>query len=107
MFHGITPESATSTHQFWALAHELDAVAPAGRAEFYRQSHQVVLEDLAVYEAQQRSLETDPGGATPEDVKASVAIDADRGLLHARQIIRELQQREAHAVGSRTGLHVT
>lgn len=97
VFHGITPESETTTHQFWALAHALDAVPPAGREEFYRQSHQVVLEDLAVYEGQQRSLDTDLRGAHAEDVKSSIAIDADRGLLYARQIIRELLRQEARA----------
>lgn len=96
VFHGITPETETTTHQFWALAHELTAVPPAGRDEFYRQSHQVVLEDLAVYEAQQRSLDIDLRGASAEDVKSSVAIDADRGLLYARQIIRELLREEAN-----------
>jgi len=90
VYHGITPETSHSTHQFWALAHELDAVPPAGRPEFYAQAQQVVMEDLAVYEAQQQSLDTDPGGASAEDVHSSVAIDADRGLLHARQVIREL-----------------
>lgn len=97
VFHGITPETATTSHQFWALGHDLRAIPPAGRDEFYRQAHQVVLEDLAVYEGQQRSLDTDPRGASPEDVKSSVTIDADRGLLHARQIIRELLRQEASA----------
>ena len=95
VFHCITPETETSSHQFWALAHDLAAVPPDGREEFYRQSHQVVLEDLAVYNAQQRSLESDLRGASPEDVKSAVTIDADRGLLHARQIIHELQRQEA------------
>jgi phenylpropionate dioxygenase-like ring-hydroxylating dioxygenase large terminal subunit len=94
VFHGITPESEISSHQFWALAHELNAVPPLAREEFYRQSHQVVLEDLAVYEGQQRSLATDLRGANAEDVRSTVAIDADRGLLHARQIIRESLRRE-------------
>ena len=97
VFHGITPETATTSHQFWALAHELAAVPPAGREEFYRQSHQVVLEDLAVYEGQQRSLDTDPRGASAEDVRSTIAIGADRGLVHARQIIRELLREEARA----------
>jgi vanillate O-demethylase monooxygenase subunit len=105
VFHGITPETETTSHQFWALAHDLSAIPPHGRPEFYRQAHQVVLEDLAVYEAQQRSLDTDPRGATPEDVRSTVAIDADRGLLHARQVLRDLafQQhpgREARAPSS-------
>jgi len=94
VFHGITPESAATTHQFWALAHELCAVPVEARPEFYRQAHQVVLEDLAVYEGQQRSLDTDPRKATPLDVHSKVVIDADRGLLYARQILRELRSEE-------------
>ncbi len=101
VFHGVTPETETTSHQFWALAHELCAVPPAARDEFYRQCHQVVLEDLAIYEAQQRSLDTDVRGANPEDVRSTVAIDADRGLLHARQIIRELRQTEAVTPGAK------
>lgn len=92
VFHGITPESASTTHQFWALAHELCAIPVEARPEFYRQAHQVVLEDLAVYEGQQRSLDTDPRRATPLDVHSKVVIDADRGLLYARQILRELRR---------------
>lgn len=94
VFHGITPETATTTHQFWALAHELSAIPVKARPEFYRQAHQVVLEDLAVYEGQQRSLDTDPRKATPLDVHSKVVIDADRGLLYARQILRELRREE-------------
>jgi len=88
--HCITPETEASSHQFWALAHESSAVVPAGREEFYRQCHQVVIEDLAVYEAQQRSLDTDPAGASAEHVGARVVIEADRGLLMARAILRDM-----------------
>ena len=97
VYHCITPETATSSHQFWALAHEQSAVAPAGREEFYRQCHQVVLEDLAVYEAQQRSLDTEPAGASAEDVRARVVIEADRGLLMARAILRDMLAQKAAA----------
>jgi vanillate O-demethylase monooxygenase subunit len=100
VFHGITPETETSSHQFWALAHELSAIPPEGREEFYRQAHQVVYEDMAVYEGQQRSLDSDPRGASAEDVKSTCAIDADRGLLHARQIMRELMRADAAAASA-------
>jgi phenylpropionate dioxygenase-like ring-hydroxylating dioxygenase large terminal subunit len=97
VYHCITPETERTTQQFWALAHRLDAVPPAGRPEFYRQSQQVVLEDQVVYEAQQTSLDTDPRGSSAQDVRSTVAIDADRGLLHARQIISELLRQPARA----------
>lgn len=94
VFHGITPESETTTHQFWGLAHENAAVPPEGRAEFYRQAHLVVMEDLAVYEAQQISLDSDLQGASAENVRSAAVINADRGLLHARKIIRDLKEAE-------------
>jgi hypothetical protein len=65
------------------------------REEFYRQCHQVVLEDVVVYEAQQRSLDTDPTGASAEDVRSRVAIEADRGLLMARRILDDMRQTTA------------
>jgi vanillate O-demethylase monooxygenase subunit len=92
VYHGITPETESSTHQFWTLAHALDMVVPDGRAEFYRQCHHVVYEDLAIYDAQQRSLERDPQGASPDDVGSAIAIDADRALLLGRQVLKELQR---------------
>jgi vanillate monooxygenase len=91
VYHCITPETDKTSHQFWALAHELKAVPPEGRPEFYRQCHQVILEDQVVYEAQQRSLDTDPAGASAENVGARVVIEADRGLLMARRLLSELQ----------------
>jgi vanillate O-demethylase monooxygenase subunit len=91
VYHCITPETEKTSHQFWALAHELNAVPPEGRPEFYRQSHQVILEDQVVYEAQQRSLDTDPAGASAENVGTRVVIGADRGLQMARRLLSELQ----------------
>ncbi|HUA54972.1 MAG TPA: aromatic ring-hydroxylating dioxygenase subunit alpha [Candidatus Sulfotelmatobacter sp.] len=92
VYHGITPETATTTHQFWTLAHALDMVRPDDRAEFYRQCHHVVYEDLAVYEAQQRSLDTDPAGASADAVGSRIAIEADRALLQGRQVLKELMR---------------
>lgn len=98
VYHGITPETERTTHQFWTLAHALDMVPPHGRDEFYRQCHHVVYEDLAVYDAQQRSLDTDPQGASADMVNAAIAIDADRALLLGRQILKELQRAQSNHV---------
>ena len=95
VYHCITPETEKTTHQFWALAHELEAVPPEGRPEFYQQSHQVIFEDQVVYEAQQKSLDTDPVGATAANVGARVVIGADRGLQLARKLLSELQTANA------------
>lgn len=97
VYHGITPETATSTHQFWTLAHALDMVRPDDRPEFYRQCHHVVYEDLAIYEGQQRALDGDPAGASAEEVGSRLAIEADRALLLGRQVMKELARAAAPA----------
>jgi phenylpropionate dioxygenase-like ring-hydroxylating dioxygenase large terminal subunit len=94
VYHGITPETERSTHQFWVVVHPLLDVPAAGREEFYRQCHQVIWEDLSIYEAQQRALDTDLHGASAELVQSRVAIHADKALLQARRIINALLAKE-------------
>jgi len=97
VYHGITPETEKSTHQFWVIAHELSAVPEAGREEFYRQCHQVIWEDYHIYEAQQRSLDSDLHGASAEDVHSTLAIGADKGLFQARRIVAGLLDEQSRA----------
>ena len=95
VYHGITPESESSTHQFWAIAYELISVPKKSRPEFHRQCHQVIWEDVGIYEAQQLALDTDPEGATPQNVNERVQIYFDQGLLQARKIIQRMLKEEA------------
>jgi hypothetical protein len=53
----------------------------------------VIVEDLLVYEAQQRCIDLDPG-APDRDANPRGAIPADKGLLEMRRIIRRLHARE-------------
>ena len=50
-------------------------------------------EDLAVYEAQQRAIDLDPD-AMDNDANPKGAIEADRGLLAMRHILRRLHAGE-------------
>jgi len=87
--HGITPEDERNTNYFWALAHPCSADGPAADAEFHRQSQQVIGEDIAVFEAQQRMIEFDPAAPT-------IDIGYDAGPLQARRLIdRLLAQQQA------------
>lgn len=92
VYHGITPETERTTHQFWVIAHDLEMIAARDRPEFYRQHHQVIGEDVVMYEAQQHSLDTDLAGATPYDVQSRAVIEADTGLSIARNIIKQLHE---------------
>lgn len=92
--HGITPETATSTHYFWALTHPLWTDDSAEIAEFHRQSVHVVGEDLAVFSAQQEMIDFDPDAPTLD-------IRYDAGPKLARRIVDQLLAEEA------AGAHAT
>ena len=81
--HGITPEDERSTNYFWALAHSIDGDDAVSVAEFHRQSQQVIGEDIAVFEAQQRMIDRNPASPT-------VDIGYDSGPLQARRLIDRL-----------------
>jgi vanillate O-demethylase monooxygenase subunit len=79
----LTPESATTSHYFWGMARNFDIDDPGFTARFKKQQGGVFLEDVAVLEAQQRSLEANPG------LKLK-AFSIDTGGVKARQVIARL-----------------
>src|SRR6202047_1168385 len=91
VYHCITPQDERRTHQFWAIAYDNATVAAKDRPEFNRQHHHVIAEDVAIYEAQQRALDDSGNGVCAEDIRSSVVIPADAGLLHARRMIARLR----------------
>lgn len=93
VYHGLTPETARTTHQFWSVSLPSAWVDPDKREVFIAQMKNIPLEDLAVYEAQQRAIDLDPG-APDNDVNPRGAIDADKGLLAMRNILRRLHRQE-------------
>jgi hypothetical protein len=52
----------------------------------------VIAEDVAIYEAQQRALDTSGDGVSAEDVRSAISIQADAGLLQARRMIARLRE---------------
>jgi vanillate O-demethylase monooxygenase subunit len=89
VYHAMTPETETTTHQFWCVAADKNNVAPNKRAQFAEQMHGVLGEDLDVYEAQQRCIDLDPE-AIDRDANPRGTIPADKGLLAMRRVIRRL-----------------
>lgn len=91
VYHCITPATEKSTHQFWAIAYHKDVVKEeADRLKFSQQHRGVIGEDVVIYNAQQRALDSDLRGASPQDVQSTAIIDADTGLYHARRIVQAL-----------------
>jgi vanillate O-demethylase monooxygenase subunit len=78
--HGVTPETDRTTNYFWAVNHGFGADSPEDTAEFHRQSHQVIGEDIAVFKGQQRMLDLAPDAPV-------VDIRYDNGPIQARLFI--------------------
>ncbi|MEY2927535.1 MAG: hypothetical protein RL367_2012 [Pseudomonadota bacterium] len=79
----FTPESDTSTHYFWGMARNFNVADGGFTARFKNQQAGVFLEDLAVFEAQQKSIDANP------DLKLR-AYNIDEGGVRARAIINRL-----------------
>jgi phenylpropionate dioxygenase-like ring-hydroxylating dioxygenase large terminal subunit len=92
VYHALTPETVRTTHQFWAMAIEERMVPPAMRADFKRQMLNIPLEDVAIYEAQQRAIDLDP--EAHGDVRPRGMIAADKGLFAMRRILQRLHAEE-------------
>ncbi|MCW5774474.1 MAG: aromatic ring-hydroxylating dioxygenase subunit alpha [Rhodospirillaceae bacterium] len=92
VYHALTPETERSTHQFWAVALEHRMVPDSKRAEFEQQMRNIPLEDVVVYEAQQRAIDLDP--EAHGDVVPRGMIPADKGLFAMRRILTRLYAEE-------------
>ena len=88
--NAITPESATTTHYFWAQAHDFDVGNQAVTDLVFEQVKTAFLEDVAIFEAQQRIIDLDPAAPT-------MNLSGDAGGLAATRLIAELVEREAAA----------
>ena len=97
VYHAMTPETETTTHQFWTVAGHKDKVPEHMRELFVEQMHGVLKEDLHVYEAQQRAIDLDPESTT-RDANPRGTIPADEGLLAMRRVLRRLYGDEHRAV---------
>ena len=93
VYHAMTPESETTTHQFWGVSIPESMVPDAERANFLAQMDTVIPEDTAVYEAQQAAIDLDRA-AHDRDVNPSGALPIDQALLEMRRMIRRLHRAE-------------
>lgn len=92
-FHGITPETETTTHYFWSMATNIiDGDTPD---LVFEQTARTFKEDQAVLEIQQQRMEAEPG-------RPLIDIASDVGGRQTRQFINRLRQaeQEVQAVGA-------
>ena len=90
--NAITPESDSTTHYFWAQAHDFGLDDPSMTELLYRQVHTAFSEDLDVIEAQQKNLT-----AFGERLPPAVDFTQDAGGLQARRIVDDILSHEASA----------
>lgn len=84
-FHGITPETETTTHYFWSIA--TDAVTKGVPEQIFEQTADTFREDQEVLELQQLRMSAEPD-------RPLIDIASDVGARQARQILRRLIKAE-------------
>lgn len=84
-FHGVTPESETTSHYFWTMATNPKNDAETVKAKVIEQTMLTFDEDKVVIEAQYRNMRRFAG-------KPMVDIHVDVGANRARRIIEQLRQ---------------
>ncbi len=72
--NAITPETETTSHYFWGQAHDFDVKNAETTNKIFEQIRTAFLEDVAVFSAQQRNLESSSHNPPQVD------IDADAGV---------------------------
>lgn len=87
-FHGVTPETETTSHYFWTIATNPKSDVEAIKAKVVEQTAMTFDEDKVVIEAQSRNmLEFGP--------RPMIDIHVDVGANRARKIIEQLRQASA------------
>jgi len=79
-FHGITPESETTSHYFWTMASSAHPNQPDNAELVYRQTEQTFEEDRVIIEAQFLNMQRFAGAAM-------IDIHVDAGANRARRIV--------------------
>ena len=85
--NAITPETEKTTHYFWAIAQDRAPHDENATATVFHEIQKTMQEDIAVFHAQQRSLDLKPNAPT-------VNIKSDAGPLAARRIVDRLLHAE-------------
>jgi vanillate O-demethylase monooxygenase subunit len=88
--NAITPHTDTTTHYFWAQAHNFGIHDPTITELVFNQVHTAFLEDLAIIKAQQRNLSTYGAG-----LPTQLDFRQDAGAVQARRIVESIIAEES------------
>jgi vanillate O-demethylase monooxygenase subunit len=89
--NAITPETESTSHYFWGQAHSFDVGNPKTTDMLVEQIRTAFLEDVSVFQAQQRNLTLIPNPPQAD-------INADTGVIQARRILDRLQLEEQQSL---------
>lgn len=95
VFHGLTPETEKTTHQFRYIAFDKGNGEAATIKEFVRQCDQIITEDAVMFPVQQKAIDNDPAGTSPFSINEQVRLVHDGGLLLARHIVEQQMAKQA------------
>jgi vanillate O-demethylase monooxygenase subunit len=84
-FHGVTPETETSSHYFWTIATNPESDPEAIKAKVVEQTVMTFDEDKEVIEAQYQNM-------CRFGMRPMIDIHVDVGANRARRIIEQLRQ---------------
>jgi hypothetical protein len=76
----VTPETETTSHYFWAQAHDFCPADAAVTEAIFQEIHKTFIEDVGIFEAQQVSLDRDPS-------RPHVDLVSDLGGVHVRRLL--------------------
>ena len=88
--NAITPETETTTHYFWAQAHDFKIDDPTVTELLFQQVHTAFLEDLIAIKAQQANMDAFPDAP-------QLDFNQDSGGLQARRMVASLLAAEKTA----------
>jgi phenylpropionate dioxygenase-like ring-hydroxylating dioxygenase large terminal subunit len=91
IMNAITPETANTTHYFWASVRAHDLESEIADALFFNQVGEAFAEDKRVLEAQQRVLDSRPDSW-------DLALRSDAGSIESRRVLQDLIDREQAAM---------
>ena len=82
-FHGVTPETATTSHYFWTIAKSFHPDKPDSLEALYQQTAMTFLEDKTIIEAQYRNM-CQFGEGPMIDIHVDVGPNRARRIIKAR-----------------------
>ncbi len=90
----ITPETASSTHYFWALTRSFEIEDEVVSKRIEEEIYRIFGEDVAMIEKQQKMIETD------SSARPLLGINCDAGAVAARTIVQKLLDDRARPISA-------